>query len=157
MWLVRLSAVVFVLVPALLSYWWFEAPSDFYIERTIETPRVPPGGTLVVHIRTRASAGQCEATVRRTIVDATQVETVYAEEVRSREADYRVELTVPLGAAPGPAIYNATIFRRCNPLQRLFPRPIEQPPLTFTIEPLPMQGQVPAQQGIYQMPSLTVQ
>jgi len=133
------------------SYWFFEVPIITYIERRILTPVVPPGGELVISIKSNAKT-RCPTTVARYILDSAQVRTEYEEEKRAPTDDFVVRLKIPLGAAPGPAIYFAKVSRQCNPLQELWPFVIEQTPLTFTIQPLPNQEQLPQQQGIYEAP-----
>lgn len=43
-------------------------------------------------------------------------------------------INIPAGATPGAAHYRATVYLRCNPLDRLWPIKILIPPLPFEIK-----------------------
>lgn len=138
-------------IPALLIYWYNEAPPVTYTQRRVLTPVVPPGGTLKIKVSSDVS-NDCTAVVTRAIVDSSGVQTTYAAELRPLETDYTVDLTVPLGAAPGQAYYIARLDWQCNMVQAIWPRTVMQRHLPFDIAPSDGQMQMPEQQGIYQKP-----
>ena len=139
------------LSPALLIYLYNENPPVTYTQRKVLTPIVTPGGTLKIRISSDV-ADDCTAIVYRTIVDSSGVQTNYAGELRPKETDYTIELTVPLGAAPGPAFYKPRLEWQCNMIQAIWPHTVFQRQLGFEIAPSDGQMQMPEQQGIYQAP-----
>jgi len=138
-------------VPALLIYWYNETPPITYGLRKVLTPVVAPGGNLRIKISSDVTKN-CTATVFRSIVDSSGVQTAYTAESRPLETDYIVEITVPLGAAPGPAFYAARLEWQCNMVQAIWPRLIIQRQIGFDIAPA--DGQLPQmeKQGIYGAP-----
>lgn len=139
------------LSPALLIYLYNENPPVTYTQRKVLTPVVAPGGTLKIRISSDVG-DDCTAVVYRTIVDSAGVQTNYAGERRPMETDYTIEMTVPLGAAPGPAFYKPRLDWQCNVIQAIWPRTVYQRQLEFEIAPSDGQMQMPGQQGIYQKP-----
>lgn len=142
---------LFVGLPILIYLMYVEAPPGNYTRREALTKSVPPGGTLKIAISADVTK-HCDAVVYRTIIDANGTLFELLPENRKEQTDYVVELTVPLGAAPGLAYYSARIEWKCNIIQRLFPMEVYQRNLPFMV--LPAEGQLPnpAQQVIYSVP-----
>jgi hypothetical protein len=152
-WLPRLGILAFFIPTIVGPYWYFQDPGTIYYSRKIVTPIVAPGENIVIQIRS-VSHRECPSTVKRTIVDSEGYEYTKVDEDRSTVGQYDVSLTIPLGAFSGPATYVATVMRRCNPLQEVFPSTVQQPPLGFVIRKLETQMQLPEQQGIYTEPQI---
>lgn len=140
------------LTPGLLIYWFNEGVPVAYSIRKVMTPKVAPGDELKIKIVAEITKVSCKANVLRSIVDSAGVIHSVVPENRPAFSDYIVTLTVPLGAAPGPAKYRARVEWTCNPVQRYFPLVILQPEMEFEIVPVEGQMQMPEQQGIYQKP-----
>lgn len=138
-------------LPATFIYMYFEKPPVSYSIRKVLTPKVPPGGDLKIQISADITKA-CIATVYRSIVDASSVQTDYAPETRPQVTDYVITVTVPLGAAPGPAYYSARVEWQCNLVQEWFPQEVTQRNIPFDIVPSDGQLPMPEQQGIYQAP-----
>lgn len=145
-----LCGIAFIL-PALLIYWYKEPPPVTYSQRKVLTPVVPPGGELQIRISSDV-AKKCNATVYRSIVDSSSVKTEYSSVFRPTETDYTVKVTIPLGAAPGPAFYSARLEWKCNIVQQWFPQEVIQRNIYFEIAPSEGQMPMPERQGVYEAP-----
>lgn len=139
------------LSPALFIYLYNEPPPVNYSRRQVLTPVVPPGGELQIRISADITK-RCSSQVFRTIVDTTGRPFEFVPEARPVQTDYIVRITVPLGAAPGPAYYSARVEWSCNLVQQYFPQEVTQRNIEFTIAPAEGQLPIPQQQGIYQKP-----
>jgi hypothetical protein len=148
--LFALFGTAFIL-PALLIYWYKEPPPVVYSQRRVLTPVVPPGGELQIRISADVTK-KCNATVYRSVVDSSSVQTQYAPVFRPLETDYTVRVTIPLGAAPGPAFYSARVQWKCNFVQQWFPQEVIQRNIYFEIAPSEGQLPMPSRQGVYQAP-----
>lgn len=140
---------IFVVGPSLFIFWYNEDGPLVYDQRTILTPTVPPGGKLKIRISAQVIKKNCVGTAKRTIVDSSGARTDFEEIPRPNEPDLNVTIMVPLGAAPGRAIYLAQTIWRCNPVQEWFPKVYSQPGLEFEIVPSDDQLQLPEKQGIW--------
>ena len=127
-------------------------PPIYYGGREVLTPEVPPGGKLRIDVSSEIKNG-CDATVYRSIVDSTKATTDFEAISRNQIPNQIIELTVPLGATPGTAFYQARIDWSCNFVQKFFPYVVNQQPLKFKIVPLPKQEQRLEQQGVYEPPN----
>ena len=139
------------LSPGLLVYWYNEPAPVVYSVRKVLTPVVPPGGELQIRI-SADFAKKCDATVYRSIVDSSGIEADYAPEPRPTKTDYTIKITIPLGAAPGPAFYSARVVWNCNFVQKWFPQEVIQRNINFNIAPSEGQLPMPQKQGVYEMP-----
>lgn len=138
-WLPRLVEMAFYAVilfgGGLLVSWYVEGEPRETLVRYVETPRVEPGGDLRIVVRDRI-ARHCAVTINRWIIDSAKVVHPLAPQAGHRSVGIDVRTitnTVPVAAAPGEAIYRVRLDWRCNPLQRVWPRTIALPDLTFTI------------------------
>jgi hypothetical protein len=82
----------------------------------------------------------CPIEIRRTIVDSKGVKTSFVSLPFKRtpakylgETTYEVVVRVPDQIAEGPAVYQATEVSDCDWMQGLFPRPVDYPPVNFTV------------------------
>jgi len=141
-----------ITIPAVVIYWYNETVPTTYINREVLTPKVAPGEALRIRIETGEFRSRCSAKVFRSIVDAAGTIHSVITEGRPERTFYTIDVTVPLGAAPGGALYRATVEWVCNPVQEIFPLTIQQQDLPFEIVPIEGQMQLPDQQGIYQIP-----
>jgi hypothetical protein len=139
------------LSPALFIYLYNEPPPVTYSRRQVLTPVVPPGGELQIRISSDLTK-RCSSEVYRTIVDVTGRPFDFVPEPRPLSTDYTIKLTVPLGAAPGPAYYSARVAWSCNMVQKYFPQEVIQRNIDFIIAPAEGQLPMPQQQGVYQVP-----
>lgn len=140
---------LFAASPAMVIVLMNRAPPVYYGGRNVQTPQVPPGGVLKIDIDSEIKDG-CTAKVFRAIVDSTGVATEFEPMARNNIPAQVIELTVPLGAAPGTAYYRARIEWSCNFVQKVFPYVVNQRPLKFEIVPAFNQEQRPEQQGVYE-------
>ena len=139
-------------VPAVLIVMINMEPPIHYGGREVLTPEVPPGGKLRIDVSSEVKNG-CDAMVYRSIVDSTKATTEFEVISRNQIPNQIIELTVPLGATPGTAFYQARIDWSCNFVQKFFPYTVNQRPLKFKIVPLPKQEQSLEQQGVYEPPN----
>ncbi|MGE4245495.1 MAG: hypothetical protein AB7E66_05795 [Parvibaculaceae bacterium] len=107
-------------------------------ERAPLTPVVQPGGTLIIkNSFTRRKA--CSAWFHRAIYDSSETLIFSQSEYRPAigPTGFRIpsirQITLPAYAKQGQARYEVTVEWSCNWAQRLWPRVVELPPLTFRI------------------------
>ncbi len=114
-----------------------EAPITYQGAHAI-APTIKRGGTIEVEykvVRTRI----CPVVAKRWLYDAAGQRhsvpqyTVGADLTAGRET-YRRSITIPSGAALGPARYEVVLDYTCNPLQKLVgPTTVVSPPVEFEI------------------------
>ena len=150
---IMLAAIISGIIfgPSLLIFWYNEGAPVSYSRREVLTPTVAPGGVLKSRI-TAEITKKCISTVYRSIIDGAGYSHDAAPVTRPAFTNYTVELPVPLGAAPGTAIYRARVEWVCNPVQRWFPNVVLQPEIPFIIAQAVGQMQIPEQQGVYSAP-----
>lgn len=102
------------------------------------TPTVKRGGTIEVEYKVVRSR-ICPVVAKRWLYDATGQRhsvpqyTVGADLTAGRET-YRRSITIPSGAAVGPARYEVVLDYTCNSLQKLLgPTTVVSPPVKFEI------------------------
>ncbi len=152
--------------------WWFVAVFGFGVALTpgitlfllnepspvssskldVLTPEVAPGQDFKMHVSSEITK-KCKGTIWRSIIDSAGVQTNYKPVPRPDDPDFSVSLTVPLGAAPGPATYQSRIEWECNYVQELWPRVVLLRRALFTITPLAKQVPDLTKQGAYTFPS----
>lgn len=116
--------------PPLVRYWGMIMPEN------------PPAGSEVdVHWDIQWFR-RCPGKVYRKIIDSHKViwdfepfDTMYTRAKKVNEKDRRIELglTLPKGAASGPAEYFAIVRLKCNWLQEIWPIVVDTPTIKFNI------------------------
>lgn len=114
-------------------------PVSIYSDRSIEPAKVYPGQEITINIKAALSK-DCPAEVLRTITDASGRPFDFELEARPKRESYPVKKIVPLGAYPGKAEYQATVFWKCNWVQEIFPYKVVPPPIEFEILKAPEQN-----------------
>jgi hypothetical protein len=130
----------------LLLGWWVVKPLYLYGEGTsrnvsvkvIAEPFLEADG--LVYEWSGDVFRSCPVEIRRAIIDAKGVETTFVTLPFKRtptkylgETAYEVTVRVPEQISEGPAVYQATEVSDCDWMQRLFPRPVDYPPVNFTV------------------------
>ncbi|MCW4114722.1 hypothetical protein NPA31_007070 [Aurantimonas sp. MSK8Z-1] len=96
---------------------------------------VRQGDFLQIHYRLTWRS-RCEIVAFRYIIDEMRVEwpiTAESRIVQPGSSDFLIRVPVPLAAAPGAAVYRATLRYECNPFQRFFPLEQDLKPRSFRI------------------------
>lgn len=140
LWRVLVIASI-ITVAATLAIWAFDRrPPITILSAVVEDTEIEQGGLLHIDYRLEQHR-RCVSDLSRWIVDSRNVIhhiDIYASgpEVGGVN-DFRVSIPVPLGAAVGPARYQAMLHYRCNPLQRVTGMSIDvaTPQVNFTILP----------------------
>lgn len=104
----------------------------------ILTPVVKAGGEFTIRYRTQWSS-TCRVTGYRFIIDSVGQQYTVAPDTRfvgpQDSPEFTITVPIPRAAQPGPAVYRATLFYECNPLQKWFPLERSITDRTFTIVP----------------------
>lgn len=120
--------------------WYFQGTGEVLHERKLLTPFVSVGGNLRISIKIKRIT-ECESVVRRTIIDSKRTPWEKSPEPQPNyvgEVEFIQYISIPLGAAAGPAIYQAEELWKCNPLQQVFPHTEFLEPISFVImRPIP--------------------
>lgn len=111
-------------VPTVLMHQDVTPPIE--IHRSVMVPnQVRPGDTVQL-VWTATELRACDGSIRRRFVDSAGVifetvpaPTIYRDVLGSNKTFSR-EVRIPMGMAPGPAIFTGTRRYWCNPLQRMF-------------------------------------
>lgn len=141
-WICHLAAAVFslvVVVPLVMVFGDRTLPFD--IGHVFFTPTVArPGDTLTLNYTLTRVAKDCDGEVHQLMFDGSGhvwdlgvTRALYSERTdREQIRTFHRDKKVPMGFAPGPALYKARVFYWCNPLQRFYPleRVVEAP---FTV------------------------
>lgn len=102
------------------------------------TPVVTAGGEFTIRYHTQWSS-TCRVTGYRFIIDSAGQQYTVAPDTRfvgPKDApEFTISVPIPRAAQPGPAVYRATLFYECNPLQKWFPLERNITDRTFTIVP----------------------
>ena len=121
-------------------------------EATVENARiepsvVQPGGYGVLRFHSLGLDKVCQGVVTRTIIDAQKIPHRLPETdtVKFDKATNQFErpFPVPLGTAPGPAIYVGAVVRWCNPIQKFFWPIVSTTMLPFTVGNEPVTAYAP--------------
>lgn len=115
-----------------------EIPIQFISREAIED-EVPQGGILTVQFTIERNR-VCKSEINRWLIDSQHVKhaitsyTTALVPTLGRISDQR-EITVPIGASTGKAVYYVENYYYCNVLQRIFEWPIivRSPDVDFTI------------------------
>lgn len=154
-----ISVAITTVVVALGGYWAIVDRQPIGTSTSeVLTPTVEPGGEFTIRYRTQWS-GTCRVTGYRFIIDSAGQQYTVAPDTRfvspQDTPEFTISVPIPKGAQEGPAVYRATLFYECNPLQRLFPLERKVTDRTFTILPGPAleqetrAGLCPAEQPVY--------
>lgn len=150
-----LLCIWFITVAFPIFMFFEKPPVSVYQDRKIEPSKLLPGEEFTIHISASMSK-DCPADVRREVTDSTGRPIDLGITPRPKRESYPVTMTVPIGAFPGPAEYQATIYWQCNWVQKLFlsfgspswyPFVVKPPPIPFEILPTPEQLPLLEKQG----------
>lgn len=102
------------------------------------TPVVSPGGEFTIKYHTRWNS-TCRVTGYRFVIDSAGQQYMVAPDTRfvspADTPEFTISVPIPKAAQPGQAVYRATLFYECNPLQKWFPLERTIADRTFTILP----------------------
>lgn len=152
------AVAVTVVAVSLGGYWSIIDRQPIGASRSeVLTPVVSPGGEFTIKYHTQWNS-TCRVTGYRFVIDSAGQQYMVAPDTRfvapTDSPEFTISVPIPKAAQPGQAVYRATLFYECNPLQKWFPLERSIADRTFTILPPEPQAEVgvnpcPSAQPVY--------